>query len=260
MVAACCRFRCSRWRRILRAKRTRCSRRTRTSIKRALCCRVSFLAHHGAYACRRLAHRYETAVAAALSALPSDREAVVMVVGAGRGPLVRRCISASISTVCWRLVCLDALDCCHPVWLRCCAQNRRMHVYALDKNPSAVVHLRSMKAELSDDTEKLWRMTYVCVLECVRVGVDAFAGRRVLSEVWLRATCGNGRRPRDAWLTFWFRSCWVRLAITSCRRSAWMGPRCAAVARGVFASQSTTRVCGALCAALSCRGRREHPV
>lgn len=64
--------------------------------------------------------RYEDAVAAALSSTPSSVTSVVMVVGAGRGPLVRASLAAAARA------------------------EREVRVYAVEKNPNAVVTLRNM--------------------------------------------------------------------------------------------------------------------
>lgn len=50
-----------------------------------------------------------------------------MVVGAGRGPLVRAAINASTNT------------------------NRKIKVYVIEKNPNAIVTLKSLKDELWTD-------------------------------------------------------------------------------------------------------------
>ncbi|KDO33208.1 hypothetical protein SPRG_02020 [Saprolegnia parasitica CBS 223.65] len=65
--------------------------------------------------------QYEVAITQALAATPSDKISVVMVVGAGRGPIVRCALRASVKA------------------------NRTIKLYALDKNPNAVVTLRNMK-------------------------------------------------------------------------------------------------------------------
>jgi len=64
--------------------------------------------------------RYEDAVAAALLSTPPSLTSVVMVVGAGRGPLVRASLAAAARA------------------------EREVRVYAVEKNPNAVVTLRNM--------------------------------------------------------------------------------------------------------------------
>jgi len=64
--------------------------------------------------------RYEEAIQLALSETPHDKTSVVMVVGAGRGPLVRATIRAADRA------------------------NRRVKVYAVEKNPNAVITLRNL--------------------------------------------------------------------------------------------------------------------
>ncbi len=64
--------------------------------------------------------RYQDAVAAALGETPVDKVSVVMVVGAGRGPLVRASLAASAQA------------------------QRQVRVYAVEKNPNAVVTLRNL--------------------------------------------------------------------------------------------------------------------
>lgn len=64
--------------------------------------------------------RYEDAVAAALAETPQEKVSVVMVVGAGRGPLVRASLQAAGRA------------------------GRRVRVYAVEKNPNAVVTLRNL--------------------------------------------------------------------------------------------------------------------
>jgi hypothetical protein len=66
--------------------------------------------------------QYEAAIQLALSETPADRTSVVMVVGAGRGPLVTRALRAAESA------------------------HRSVRVYAVEKNPNAVVTLRNLKA------------------------------------------------------------------------------------------------------------------
>ena len=71
--------------------------------------------------------QYEKAVYAALMDTPADKVSVVMVVGAGRGPLVRRSIAAAN----------DA--------------KRSIRVYAVEKNPNAVITLRALSRRLGWD-------------------------------------------------------------------------------------------------------------
>lgn len=66
--------------------------------------------------------QYGLAVQAALADLSGDREYVVMVVGAGRGPLVQKVLDAAGAT------------------------GRRVRVYAVEKNPNAIITLRNRKA------------------------------------------------------------------------------------------------------------------
>ncbi|KAI0288002.1 PRMT5 arginine-N-methyltransferase-domain-containing protein [Russula brevipes] len=73
--------------------------------------------------------KYEEAVYAALSEWPPSEKIVICVAGAGRGPLVARCLSA-IARV-----------------------KRNAFVYAIEKNPSAYVTLQQRKA--SEWTEKV---------------------------------------------------------------------------------------------------------
>lgn len=68
--------------------------------------------------------QYEAAIAAALKDTPPEKESVVMVVGAGRGPLVRRAISAAAEA------------------------KRTIRVYAVEKNPNAIITLRSLSRRL----------------------------------------------------------------------------------------------------------------
>lgn len=68
--------------------------------------------------------QYEAAIKAALLDTPESKVSVVMVVGAGRGPLVRRAISAAA----------DA--------------HRTIRVYAVEKNPNAIITLRSLSRRL----------------------------------------------------------------------------------------------------------------
>lgn len=64
---------------------------------------------------------YERAIAKALGDTPPGKESVVMVVGAGRGPLVRCALRAAIIA------------------------NRKTRMYAVEKNPNAVITLRNLK-------------------------------------------------------------------------------------------------------------------
>jgi protein arginine N-methyltransferase 5 len=66
---------------------------------------------------------YEEAVRRALLDTPEDKVSLVMVVGAGRGPLVRRSLKAAE------------------------AAGRRIRMYAVEKNPNAVITLRNLVAE-----------------------------------------------------------------------------------------------------------------
>lgn len=66
--------------------------------------------------------QYEEAVRRALLDTPPDQTSVVMVVGAGRGPLVKASLRAATHA------------------------GRRVRVYAVEKNPNAVVTLRNMAA------------------------------------------------------------------------------------------------------------------
>ncbi|DAZ97411.1 TPA: hypothetical protein N0F65_011295 [Lagenidium giganteum] len=65
--------------------------------------------------------QYEKAVAKALAQTPEDKVSVVMVVGAGRGPLVRCSLRAAVTA------------------------NRKTRMYAVEKNPNAVITLRNLK-------------------------------------------------------------------------------------------------------------------
>lgn len=78
---------------------------------------------------------YETAISQALTDLHNiDEMVVIMVVGAGRGPLVDRALKASVSA------------------------NRRVKVYAIEKNSNAIVNLQTRK-------EKEWGSS-VQVVHC----------------------------------------------------------------------------------------------
>ncbi|KAJ0392855.1 hypothetical protein ATCC90586_004138 [Pythium insidiosum] len=65
--------------------------------------------------------QYEKAITCALLATPKEKESVIMVVGAGRGPLVRCALRASVTA------------------------QRRTRLYAVEKNPNAVITLRNLK-------------------------------------------------------------------------------------------------------------------
>lgn len=65
--------------------------------------------------------QYEKAVTKALLATPEDKVSIVMVVGAGRGPLVRCSLRAAA------------------------AAKRATRMYAVEKNPNAVITLRNLK-------------------------------------------------------------------------------------------------------------------
>ncbi|GBG23841.1 Protein arginine N-methyltransferase 5 [Hondaea fermentalgiana] len=69
--------------------------------------------------------QYEKAVARALADTPVDKVSVVMVVGAGRGPLVRASLRAAASV------------------------QREIRMFAVEKNPNAVITLRNMKEMLA---------------------------------------------------------------------------------------------------------------
>ncbi|RLN10048.1 hypothetical protein BBJ28_00013530 [Nothophytophthora sp. Chile5] len=66
-------------------------------------------------------NQYEKAIAQALAQTPEDKESVVMVVGAGRGPLVRCALRAATLA------------------------NRQTRMFAVEKNPNAVITLRNLK-------------------------------------------------------------------------------------------------------------------
>eukprot|EP01138_Halocafeteria_seosinensis_P002613 gb/GECG01002671.1/.p1 GENE.gb/GECG01002671.1/~~gb/GECG01002671.1/.p1 ORF type:complete len:685 (+),score=75.98 gb/GECG01002671.1/:1-2055(+) len=65
--------------------------------------------------------QYQQALDKALADTPADSEVVVMVVGAGRGPLVRCSLQAGQNS------------------------NRKVKVYAVEKNPNAVITLRNLR-------------------------------------------------------------------------------------------------------------------
>lgn len=66
-------------------------------------------------------NQYEKAIAKALAATPVNKESVVMVVGAGRGPIVRCALRAAVTA------------------------NRKTRMFAVEKNPNAVITLRNLK-------------------------------------------------------------------------------------------------------------------
>ncbi|RLN51899.1 hypothetical protein BBJ29_009646 [Phytophthora kernoviae] len=66
-------------------------------------------------------NQYEKAITQALEKTPEDKESVVMVVGAGRGPLVRCALRAATMA------------------------NRKTRMFAVEKNPNAVITLRNLK-------------------------------------------------------------------------------------------------------------------
>ncbi|CEG38483.1 protein arginine n [Plasmopara halstedii] len=66
-------------------------------------------------------NQYEKAITLALAKTREDKESVVMVVGAGRGPLVRSALRAAL------------------------AANRKTRMFAVEKNPNAVITLRNLK-------------------------------------------------------------------------------------------------------------------
>lgn len=66
-------------------------------------------------------NQYEKAVAKALALTPPEKESVVMVVGAGRGPIVRCALRAAVTA------------------------NRKTRMFAVEKNPNAVITLRNLK-------------------------------------------------------------------------------------------------------------------
>mmetsp|Transcript_14028 Transcript_14028/g.22912 ORF Transcript_14028/g.22912 Transcript_14028/m.22912 type:complete len:579 (-) Transcript_14028:1110-2846(-) len=68
--------------------------------------------------------KYEEAIARALADTPEEKTSVVMVVGAGRGPLVRATLRAAETS------------------------NRQVRVFAVEKNPNAVITLRNMRSML----------------------------------------------------------------------------------------------------------------
>ncbi|KAI9988901.1 hypothetical protein PInf_022583 [Phytophthora infestans] len=66
-------------------------------------------------------NQYEKAITQALEQTPEDKESIVMVVGAGRGPLVRCALRAAT------------------------VANRKTRMFAVEKNPNAVITLRNLK-------------------------------------------------------------------------------------------------------------------
>lgn len=66
-------------------------------------------------------NQYEKAITKALAQTPEEKESVVMVVGAGRGPLVRCALRAAV------------------------AANRNTRMFAVEKNSNAVITLRNLK-------------------------------------------------------------------------------------------------------------------
>ncbi|KAF1321894.1 Protein arginine n-methyltransferase, partial [Globisporangium splendens] len=66
-------------------------------------------------------NQYEKAITKALQQTPENKESVVMVVGAGRGPLVRCALRAAMLA------------------------NRKTRMFAVEKNPNAVITLRNLK-------------------------------------------------------------------------------------------------------------------
>ena len=69
--------------------------------------------------------QYQLAVYKALLKRKEDKTTIVMVVGAGRGPLVRASLAASVEA------------------------KRKIKVYAVEKNPNAVITLKNMKVNLN---------------------------------------------------------------------------------------------------------------
>ena len=67
---------------------------------------------------------YESAVHQALTLTPEEKVTVLMVVGAGRGPLIEASLRAAVTA------------------------RRQLRVYAVEKNPNAVVTLRNMHRDL----------------------------------------------------------------------------------------------------------------
>ncbi|KAK2512830.1 hypothetical protein Q9966_016310 [Columba livia] len=122
--------------------------------------------------------QYQQAIYRCLMDRVSDAEKetnvqVVMVLGAGRGPLVNATLRAANQA------------------------ERRVRIYAVEKNPNAVVTLESWQYE-----------------EWGGAGARGPAGHE-----------GLGPPPRAP--TCWCPSCWGRLGTTSWRPSAWTGPRSA---------------------------------
>lgn len=87
-------------------------------------------------------NQYELAITKALEQTPEDKVSVVMVVGAGRGPLVRCALRAATLA------------------------NRQTRMFAVEKNPNAVITLRNAKISekwdnvtvISSDM-RLWKTT-----------------------------------------------------------------------------------------------------
>jgi protein arginine N-methyltransferase 5 len=97
--------------------------------------------------------QYEAAVQKALEATPVDKTSVVMVVGAGRGPIVERVLSAGE------------------------AAGRTIRVYAVEKNPNAVI-------------------TYVAINACVAVFEPSADQRFILI---FPPHCRLKNRKRTSW-------------------------------------------------------------
>ncbi|TDH71502.1 hypothetical protein CCR75_004420 [Bremia lactucae] len=73
-------------------------------------------------------NQYEKAITKALSATVEEKVSVVMIVGAGRGPLVRCALRAAMTA------------------------NRKTRMFAVEKNPNAVITLRNLKISEKWDT------------------------------------------------------------------------------------------------------------
>lgn len=107
--------------------------------------------------------QYEKAIALALSErYAEEQQVVVMVVGAGRGPLVRCTLNAAKQA------------------------QRKVKVYAVEKNPNAVVTLQHQKLST-------WGDQVVCLCK-----VCSFVVFRLW---WFLKTCENGRPP--SWRICW---------------------------------------------------------
>lgn len=114
---------------------------------------------------------YEEAVHKALLDRPAppgqpDKHVVLMVVGAGRGPLVRAAMQAAARA------------------------SRRLRVYAVEKNPNAVVHIQQLLAEHG------WQ-DQVRLLPCVFPGMGAGGGGverggRVWGKAWQCPMAASG--------------------------------------------------------------------